>query len=527
MTSETSRFREDLLLSIITGVLVTTCWFLITWRYGFDFGDEGYYWYGAQRVMRGEVPIRDFLAYDIGRYIWAATVMFLLNDDGIWGARAAAAIYLILPVCVGTFLALHALDTRLSKVKKISFGIAVALIFNLWAIPYYKVFDYGTSILIIAMLVIILTSLSPSRWFGAGLILGLAAIMGRNHGVYGACAGMLAVGFLAVKRKNVSGFLQPVLAFIVGTLLSFSLTFVMGAFNPGFIKAFISGVIDHVHSTTTATNIPLPVPWPWTISHGIDGWILWFSKVAIGTSFIALVLVPLLMAVVLSRKRLEDFTRLNYLQTAGAFAGLMYAHYAYSRADLPHLAFSIPPLIFILITCGALIHKVLPTMIALISLSVIMMLQDAPILKSAILGHPMETVVMNDSKIYVRSFVVNHLQTAEVAFTSTPNARENFLAIPSFPSLYALNKSKMPIWEIYSLSGRDAKFEEAELARLRQAPPDVVLLSDHGLDDRQELRYSNMHPVMYSWILKNYHRIDAGPLAKLDVYVRNSRGPVQ
>jgi hypothetical protein len=134
---------------------------------------------------------------------------------------------------------------------------------------------------------------------------------------------------------------------------------------------------------------------------------------------------------------------------------------------------------------------------------------------------------MNGHEIVVRPFVANHLKTAEIAFASVPNARANFLAIPNFPGLYALNKSKIGIWEIYSLSARDAKFEKAELARLLKAPPEVVLLSDHALDDRPELRYSNMHPVMYGWILNNYRRIDVGPLSKLDVYVRNTAGPVQ
>jgi hypothetical protein len=522
MTDSPARPRSYLFIALGSGMLVTLCWFLFSWRYGLDFGDEGYYWYGAQRVLRGEAPIRDFLAYDIGRYLWAAAVMALVGDDGIFTARAAAALYQALTVCVGVFLVLQAADRRLGTAGRILFALVTALILDLWAYPYYKVYDYGTSILLVAMLVLILSSLSPARWFGAGLLLGLAAVMGRNHGAYGIASALLALGFMLLKQGRRGELILPALAFIGGTVIGFSPTFAMDIFKPGFLDAFIAGVIEHVHSTATATNIPLPVPWPWTIIHGKYGWVLWAIAFAEGMAFIALLLVPVLTLVALLRKPLVAYTHLDYLLAAAAITGLIYAHYAYSRADLVHVALSIAPLIFIALGAGSLVRAAIPVAAGVLALSVLMLAKEAPVLNSKVLGRSAKTVRVNGSELYVPSYIARDLMVSEQVFSALPAARHNFLAVPNFPAFYAINKSRMAIWEIYALSARDAGFEAAELSRLAKAQPDVVILSNHALDHRPELRYSRMHPLMYQWIQSHYQRANLAPSSELEIYVKNT-----
>lgn len=521
MTNKVSGMRSDISIAILVGTLLTVVWISLTWRYGFDIADEGYYWYGAQRMLHGEIPIRDFMAYDIGRYVWSAALMRQLGDDSIFGARMGAALYQTCTVVIGVLLALRAANGQIGTPGKVIFATVVTILLNLWVFPYYKVFDYGTSILIVAMLTLMLTSMSAKRWFGAGLILGMAAIMGRNHGVYGAFAGLLLLAFLLTKQDRPAVLVKPALAFVAGTIVGFSPTFVMAVFIDGFANGFITSVRDLISSG--ATNLGLPVPWPWTVPKSDQGWLIWGIGVAKGLAFIAIVFVPSAVIIALARKPLVQFRPVHTIALCASFAGIAYAHYAYSRADLTHLALSIAPLMLIFLSLGALLKRSIPVSIVLLGVSILTLAPETPFLAHPLLNKRLITISINGTTLHTFPGIDANLRSAEDIFATLPHARDSFLALPNAPGLYAINKKKMQIWEIYSLWPRDRAFEARELARLQLAPPQVIFLSDHALDGRPELRYSRTHPVLYQWIVDNYQPVPS--LSKFSdqpwkVYVR-------
>ena len=164
--------------------------FIFQGNKGFSLWDEGFLWYGVQRVMMGEVPIRDFMAYDPGRYYWSAALMSLWGDNGIMALRGAVAVFQAIGLFVGLLLI-----ARTVKKQNIPYLLLSVITLVVWMFPRHKLFDISLSILSIAVLAFLVQSPTNRRYFFSGLCVGLVAILGvimactRLPAVLGSCSG--------------------------------------------------------------------------------------------------------------------------------------------------------------------------------------------------------------------------------------------------------------------------------------------------------------------------------------------------
>ena len=185
-----TRTDNDLPLQmLVLAAIVVTASFVWQGNKGLNLWDEGYLWYGAQRVLLGEVPIRDFMAYDPGRYYWIAALISLWGGNGLMVLRIAAAIFQVLGLFVGLFLIAR---TEKDFGKQNICYLLSAAILVVWMFPPYKLFDISLSLFLIGVLTFLIESPTSRRYFVAGLVVGMIAVFGRNHGLYG-LAGSLGV----------------------------------------------------------------------------------------------------------------------------------------------------------------------------------------------------------------------------------------------------------------------------------------------------------------------------------------------
>ena len=116
-------------------------------------------------ALLGEVPIRDFMAYDLGRYYWSAAIMGLMGDNGIMALRLTTSIF----AGLGIFLAL-VLIARSSREDDILVMLPAAGILILWMFQPHRIFDITTSIALVGALAYpdrtALTSPLFCQWIG-------------------------------------------------------------------------------------------------------------------------------------------------------------------------------------------------------------------------------------------------------------------------------------------------------------------------------------------------------------------------
>jgi hypothetical protein len=476
--------------SFALAVALASALFLLSLRghYALDTSDEGFLWYGAVHAAEGEVPLRDFYSYDPGRYYFSAAYLLLKGNKGIVALRESCLLFEILGLTLGLA------TLRRAGLGWLSWALA-GLPLALWTWPPFRTFDSSIPLAGVYVACLLIERASRGRLVASGAFVGLAAVFGRNHGLY-ALAALAPVLLGLFSRDRPLPPLVPRLSFFaLGVFLGFSPVLLMAAFVPGFGRAFYESLV-FTYQTGHATGLNFPTPFPWRPRYG---------RYALGFPFLLLPALYAFLAVGVWRRRIREPALL-----ASLLFGIFYLDSGYSRPDLLHLATAAQPALLAVLALPASGPRVLRTTAGL-ALPLLLLLGSWPSVGQQWLSGPMErgskklmSYEVGSDTLVMKPWAAGFLGMAkEVHARAAP--KEAILALPYAPGLYPVLGVRSPLYDL--LFVRTRGLEEQRLLTTQMDEKAVAWIFYVDIAFQGVPPFPKSHPVVWEFIQREFEEV--------------------
>lgn len=500
--------RKLLLEAFVGTTLLCTIAFVLQSSFGFGTADEGLLWYASQRVAQGDVPIRDFFAYDPGRYYWNSLFFHILSDNGLNTLLIAAATFGALGLATSWYV------MGVAKVNlkwRILFSIAITVALGY---PRHKVYEQSLSLILVVMTYSVLSSPSSLRkWFSAGLVTGIAAIFGRNHGVFFLVAFSLCGIYLLAFRK-LSNITQSIASCSLGVVTGYTPIIAMYLLDADFRVAFWQSVLS-----ASNWQLPLPIPFIWTLDAPPFFDFAYLMQISIGLICIAIPIIYLLGAALLFQKsaKCPEIAPALLLYAAASVSGIPYLHQAFDRADFGHIAQATLPVFIALPALASLkfrehwqrISTHTAIYFVLTALIVAWLPNEPKVrLEYAEALHPGSTTktLISETPFTIDTNQSNFLNKIKKVAEKCNIQDDEFLALPYFPGFYAYLGLKAPFWEMYYLYPRPAELQSRHIEAISNVR--LILMSpEAAMDGLERLKLKYIYGDLLKYIEKNYEKV--------------------
>ena len=512
-------WREAAFPALVAFVL-TLVWYLAFGNVHLNVIDEGYLWYGVQRTVAGEVPVRDFQAYDPGRYWWSAAWAPLLGT-GILGVRKAAALFQAVGLCFGLLAARRA-------VKRELWLIPIGILLIAWMFPRHKVYESALAMAAVWFGLRLLENPSARQHFATGAFVGLAGILGKNHAAYACVGTFLLMLFVAFRiRPEGTSFVRSFAAWTAGGFAGFAPILIMFAVVPGFAASYVDWTLAYVK---LGGNIPYPWPWPWRVGYAGSRWFELLAQLGRVLSFFLPVIVIPAGLVAAWRADRESLPR-RALLIASTVLGVFYLHHAAVRSDTPHYAQCVQPILLGLLALPVAFGWEARRVALGVAwggfgfLSFFFLLEDNHLLQPYRLGQEVRLVEHAVQGETLRTFPGRAAYFERLERTVEEHVGEGALFIaPSRPGLYPLLGKAAPTWWIYFfIPDAEEELQRGLIEDLEGV--DWLLFVDVAIAKQERFRFRNSHPLVWEHVQREYRRVPTPDLPADHLLLRRRSGP--
>jgi hypothetical protein len=486
-----TRYWQAVQLCMVAAI-VTTVRFAFQGSVGLMLEDEGFLWYGSQRIFVGELPIRDFYAYEPFRYIWNALVMFMVGSKSIYALRIAIAVYEWMTLTIVCVI-LSFWQVRWQPIIWL-LGIVTLL---LWLYPRHKIYDHFVIWLMLLAFWWWIVNPTTRRTFWSGVVVGVAGMIGRNHGVYALFAGVLLLGYVWWTPMAWNQRFQLGITWSMGILAGFAPMLLLMIVIPSFGFAYIEDI--RMMLTMGEINQSVPIPWPWDQSNWSDGIAsLWFV--------IPTVLYVMTLSVLCVRRWYNKSIPVELL--VSTIVGIVYLHVVYVRADISHLAQGITPFIVLVFLLVAYLPRWLQISIMVLLCMWSVNVNWKTVEQSTFLGSNANSqeVTVSD-QLTVSNTVAKQLALLEAIQQKYNPMNEAFVVTPYWSGAYALWQQRSPLYNTYVLSIVDNKMQAHEIDAITNAKPRFILIDDRRIDNQKRRQFVVYYALVDAYIRTNFQLV--------------------
>lgn len=503
-----------MILTIVYTLLLSSSVIFILYfsglRYGLNLSDEGYLWHGSREVLKGKIPIRDFRAYDIGRYYWCALWMILLNRELL-----ALRICLFITRIIGLFLATFMLYLITATWVVV---ILSAFLFAFWMGPRHKQIDIFTSIWVTFLAVILILEPHPLYYFLLGICVGFIFLIGLNHVLY-AIAGIFTLLSMMGLHGYGLEYGNSLSLFVGGGIVSAVLIFSLFILIPRFLNVYWDVKVMRVLKRKT-TNLSLPFPWIWTTyTPQLNGF------TSIKTIFIKgmFTFMPLFYIGILLFYTVlhQPSVPKEWAIIATSSIGLFYFHHVISRADLGHLTqASFPFLITIVLLLDTFsFGYIVLCCITILSYRYIYASQQNSIPKVWSKNKNLTSLTIQHNSVWINKGQANIISTLNTFIQTHSKKEDSVLILPTLVTLYPLLERKPAVYDIFCVYPALKEEEERMIREVNTSKAPIAIIRNSPLDGKESLRFSHTHPLLWNYLNEHYQIYDTKGKLPPDIYL--------
>ena len=493
-----------LLVAVLVPMLFLMAHTALQVRFGLNLSDEGFLWYGTQRTVAGEVPLLDFMAYEPGRYYWTAAWMWLSGSTGIVAMRWAAVAFEAVAVAAVSV-------TVWRTYRSVSLASLCGVDCVLAMYPWHGRYEPSMALLQMAALAWLLERPSDRRFVVNGVVLGVAAVFGRNMLLYG-LVGLAVAAVLATRVEVGAVTRRRVGLCLVGAAIGAAPLVGMLLLVDGYAAAVWTSVLRHFE--LGATNIAVPVPTPWTVHYAGAPWHTQVALFFLGLSFLALPAVGIALPAWTLLKD-KGLAGRQPVLVASAIMCLPWAHYVLSRANVEHLSRGITPLVVFLSLAAAsrigLLRLAVPAVLAVVLFQLFQF--EGPSAERWVTGrHTCLDVQVGRDTLCVSTRVGETVERTRAVVAAYVHPGETVLIVPFHVTLYPALDLRAPVWEIYPLLRASSRLETEEIRKIEAARTRLAIVDPSPLDGRSDLAYETTHPMTTIHLLSHFEVLPAETL---------------